>query len=187
MGRIREARLDDLIRVKQMTDAYISRDFYSLSYLEDILRDENQYLFVYTDEKDEAVAYLYMFDATLREALGVLHISYDIAQPRERDLDARVGVYKTTCTEKDYRGKGILTSFLAYVEDVFVKKGIGTILLTALQIPNGRIPTYNVLDHAGFQRVGSVEHPWIEVDAYCPYCGHQHCTCNAVVYKKEIL
>lgn len=183
MGSIREAESRDLSAVKRMTDDYIGKDFYTLSYLEEILKNENRYLFVYADEQDAAVAYLYLLATTFRDATELLHIPGDLLDIAP---DTRVGVYKTACTQKEWRGRGILTAFLAGLEKVLRQGRVQWILFTALQMPDGRIPVHKAVSAAGFSPVGTLSQPWIHTDAYCPYCKNRYCTCNAVVYTKEM-
>ncbi len=186
MGAIREAAEGDLEKIKSMTDEYIGTDFYSMAYLRDVLKDPDKYLFVYSEENQEPMAYLYIFVSTLREALDILHIPYELFESREKNLEMKVGVYKTTCTDEKCRGKGILTSFLEYLEIIFKQRSTQMILFTALQIGDGSIPVHKAVSSVGFTPVGKIERPWINVDAYCPYCGQDHCICDAVVYSKEM-
>ncbi|MDD3338825.1 MAG: hypothetical protein PHS82_08230 [Lachnospiraceae bacterium] len=186
MGIIREAREQDVIKIKQLTDENISVNFYTLSFLRTIIDDPKQYLLVYENEEKEIVAYLYMFCASLQEALTILHIPVELLVSNGVLPETKIVVFKTTCTHKKYRSRGILTSLIDYAQKKVLQIDLHSILLTALQIPSEKIPAHTVLIQADFVPVGRVKHPWRNIEAYCPYCGKDHCICDAVVYRKEL-
>ena len=106
MGVIREAVQRDLVAVKNMTDEYIGKDFYTMPDLERILKHENEHLYIYAGAQDMAVAYLYILEMNFGEAMELLHIPDGMLRFSH---NMRVGIYKTACTKKEWRGKGILT------------------------------------------------------------------------------
>lgn len=186
MGKIREAMDRDLIIIKKMTDAYIGADFYTMSFLKEIYNSEDKFLYVYANDRDETVAYFYIFISSLQEALKVLNVPYELLGADGIQSDGRVGVYKTSCTEKDYRNKGIFTSFLYNLEEVFKKYKVERVFLPALKTPSGVIPVQNVVLSAGFHKVGEIRHPWSAIASYCPYCRNGNCQCDCVLYTKGV-
>lgn len=183
---IRKAEYKDLNTVKRMTDTYIGRNFYTFSELKEILEDDNKYLYVYVDERDRVVAYLYSFVETPDSALNILHVPCDVHILPDIAPDERVGVYKTACTEEKKRGQGIMTMILNRMQEEMRRRNVSRILFTALQAPDGNVPAHKVGINAGFLPAAAVSHPWIHIDSYCPYCKKRYCCCNAVLYVKEI-
>lgn len=182
MEVIREAVRGDLAAVKQMTDAYIGRDFYTMPDLERILERENEHLYIYPDGQGTAVAYLYFLEMDFGDAIRFLHIPDGMLSiPR----GARVGIYKTACTQEEWRKKGILTLFLNRMEQVLAGRALRYIIFTALQKPDKTVPVHKVVTEAGFFPAGTLKQPWVHTHAYCPYCKMEYCVCDAVVYLKE--
>jgi hypothetical protein len=187
MGEIRQATAKDLIAIKKMTDEYIGVDFYTMSYLEKIYNTDDNFIYVYTNDEDEAVAYLYFFISTLQEALEVIHASKEYSRFDDMETDSKVCVYKTTCTDKAYRNRGLLTSFLQKIETVIKdNNNVKCILAPALRTPAGVIPVENVVLAAGFKKRTEIMHPWSHIDSYCPYCKNRNCQCDSVIYTKEM-
>lgn len=185
-GKIREAGYEDLAAVKKMTDEYIGQDFYSMSFLREICDADNKYLYVYANDRDEAVAYLYIFVSTLEEALRILHITYEESGLAGAEPESKVGVYKTTCTRKEYRNQGVLAAFLDSLEDIVRQNRVERILAPALKSPTGLVPVQTQVLEAGFHKVGEGMRPWSGIDAYCPYCKSMNCKCQCVLYVKEM-
>ena len=179
---IREAVQEDLATVKHMTDECIGKDFYTLSDLEGILKHENEYLYIYADSQDTAVAYLYFLEMDFGGAMELLHIPDGMLNLSHK---ARVGVYKTACTKKEWRRKGILTLFLNKIEEMQWKEALQCILLTALQKPDGTVPVHKAVTEMGFLPVGTLKQPWVHTHAYCPYCKKEYCICDGIIYKRK--
>lgn len=182
MEEIREAVRRDLAAVKHMTDEYIGKDFYTMPDLERILECENEHLYIYPDGKGKAVAYLYFLEMDFGDAIEFLHIPDGMLNLPRR---ARVGIYKTACTEEEWRRKGVLTLFLNRMEQVLAGNALQYILFTALQKPDKTVPVHKVVTRVGFFPVGTLKQPWVHTHAYCPYCQKEYCVCDAVVYLKE--
>lgn len=181
-GVIREAERGDLIAVKCMTDEYIGKDFYTLPYLERILKRDNEHLYIYVDGQDTAVAYLYFLEMDFKDAMEFLHIPDGVLSISRGE---RVGIYKTACTKKEWRRKGILTLFLDRTERMFADKALQYILFTALQRPDGTVPVHKAVTEVGFFSVSTLKQPWVHTHAYCPYCKMEYCVCDGVIYIKE--
>ncbi|HBI61028.1 MAG TPA: hypothetical protein DDY31_07430 [Lachnospiraceae bacterium] len=181
-GVIREAERGDLIAVKRMTDEYIGKDFYTLPYLERILKRDNEHLYIYVDGQDTAVAYLYFLEMDFKDAMEFLHIPDGVLSISRGE---RVGIYKTACTKKEWRRKGILTLFLDRTERMFADKALQYILFTALQRPDGTVPVHKAVTEVGFFPVSTLKQPWVHTHAYCPYCKMEYCVCDGVIYIKE--
>lgn len=182
MGAIREAVPGDLVAVKRMTDECIGKDFYTLSDLERILKHEDEHLYIYADSQDTAVAYLYFLEMDFGGAMDLLHIPDGMLN---LSRGARVGVYKTACTKKGWRRKGILTLFLNKMEGMRWKEATQCILFTALQKPDGTVPVHKAVTKVGFLPVGTLKQPWVHTRAYCPYCKMEYCVCDGIIYIKE--
>ena len=183
---IRPARVGDLRFIKRMCDEYIGADYYTLEELERAFRDADQYFTVYANEDDVPVAFIYMFTAELSEAAGVLKAPEGLLRQFAAPDAGRVGIFKTTCTEKSCRRHGILFELIQSCENTFRELGIKTIFLNALKLPSGKVPAENGLGRAQFSGITELSHPWSDIESTCPYCGKQHCMCNAVLYYKEI-
>jgi hypothetical protein len=186
LDKIRQAKTTDLAAVKRMTDTYIGKDFYTMSQLEEFHAAPDKFLFVYVNEADEAVAFFYIFMSSLKEALRVLHAPADCRVYSELSPDSRVGVFKTACTERAYRNRGLFTTFFYAMEEVFLRNRIRHTLIPALRDPNGVIPVENVVLEDGFQPTAVFAHPWSHIDAYCPYCRQANCQCDCVIFTKEM-
>jgi hypothetical protein len=186
MGEIRQATAKDLIAIKKMTDEYIGVDFYTMSRLKKIYNTDDNFLYVYTNDEGEAVAYFYVFISTLQEALEVIHAPKEYSWFDDMETDSKVGVYKTSCTEKEYRNRGVFTYFFQKMETVFRDNKIGRVFVPALRTPAGVIPVENVVLAAGFKKRTEIMHPWSQIDSYCPYCKSRNCQCDSVIYTKEM-
>lgn len=182
MGGIREAVRRDLAAVKHMTDEYIGKDFYTMPVLEGILEHENEHLYIYADDRDTAVAYLYFLEMDFGDATEFLHIPDGMLNLSNK---MRVGIYKTACTEKEWQRKGILTLFLNNMERILREKALECILFTALKKPDGTVPVHKAVTSVGFWPVATLKQPWIHTHAYCPYCKMEYCVCDGVIYIKE--
>lgn len=182
MGNVREAVHKDLVAVKRMTDEYIGRDFYTLPYLERILKRENEHLYVYADDQDQAVAYLYFLEMDFGAAMEFLHIPSGVLT---LSPGAQVGIYKTACTRREWQRKGILTLFLDKMEQSLQEKALQCILLTAIQKPDGTVPVHRAITAVGFLPVATLKQPWVHTHAFCPYCKREHCVCDGLVYMKR--
>lgn len=169
-----------------MTDEYIGKEFYTISYLKEIYDADDKFIYVCVNDKDEVVAYFYIFTSILQEALRILNIPIQLSGFDSDKLDSKVGVYKTSCTKKDYRNQGLFTSFLHSMEGVFREKRVEQVLLPALRTPSGVVPVKNVVFAAGFHEAGEFMHPWSHIDSYCPYCKNRNCQCDCVLYTKEM-
>ena len=183
---IRPAKMEDLPYIKRMCDRYIGMDYYTSEYLRRAYGEPDHYFTVYTDESDIPVAFLYMFITSFSEAGSILRSSVRLPVREAVPGDQRVGIFKTTCTEEPYRGKGILSELMSYCEDIFRDIGVGIIFLNALKLPSGKIPSVNGLYKHKFMKLTDISHPWSDIASYCPYCKKQHCVCDAVLYYKEI-
>lgn len=186
MAAIRRSGRKDLPDIKKMTDQCIGEDYYTLSFLEEVLCREHHYIYVMADEQDKAMAYLYFFSEQFCKAEDILHIPCQSLDLPHVSPDTRVGVYKTACTRPEFRRGGILTRFLQELEGVLAQDSVEAILFTALELPDGRIPVDSVVRSVGFSPVRRLEQPWLTIDSYCPYCKKRHCTCNAVIYTKVL-
>lgn len=184
--RIRAVRFDELPRVKELTDKYIGDNFYTIDYLEHVYYADKKDIYVCTDHQDYPVAFFYIFSASLKEALEVLNIAYEESGLEMYDENMRVGVYKTSCTDEAYRGRGIFRMFLPMIQEKFMDESIRVMMLPALRTPNGMIAVQSAVTGFGFEAAAVAAHPWSHIDSPCPYCGNRYCQCDAVLYKKEI-
>ena len=185
---IRDAELRDLPEIKRLTDEYLSRDFYSMETLEEMLTGERNMLYVVTDtDRDgKIVSYFYAFLSGLEEALRILHVPEKPEALKDCAEDFPVGVYKASCTEKKYRRNGVCSSFVHNLQPVMREKGAKMILATALH-PRGReIPMKHIFEDNGFRAVAEIDRPWRQIHAYCPYCGQDYCACDGVFFVKEL-
>lgn len=187
MEHVRQADISDLFSIKKLLDENFGVNFYTSDDLRQVLRSEDHYFYVYTDEDETIVALLYMFITTYGAARKILSIPE--RGPEElfhlKD-DSIVGVYKSTCTDIRFRKHGILDTLMSVVEKVFRDRGIELILLDALVIPTGEIPAGKSLMKFGFRPLEEIPHPWSHIDSYCPYCKNRFCQCNAFLYIKEL-
>ncbi len=184
---IREAEDRDLPQVKRLIDDFISRDFYSIEELENMVHGEDDLLYVVVDadDDDKVVSYFYAFLSTLDDALRILHVPERPEMLKNYAGDMRVGVYKTTTTDPAYRNRGLFSTFMADLQPVLREKGAKMIINTALR-PFGReIPILNVLRKTGFIPVEEVHSPWAHTKGYCPYCKKDYCICDAVLFINE--
>ena len=136
---VRRAEAKDLAGIKRLLDDNISRDFYSIKDLESMIRGEDDLLCVVTDEDRNGmvVSFFYAFLSTLDEALRILHVKEKPEALQKYTGDERVGIYKTTSTDPDYRKRGLFSAFMADLQPVLRSKGAQVIIATALR-PYGR-------------------------------------------------
>lgn len=185
MDNIREARIEDLPYVKRLTDENISEDFYTIEYLEEVLKDPHQHMYVYLPDQNIPVAYIYIFYTSFGRARSILNLPQDIVYLDELSEQDIVCVYKTTCTDKVYRQKGIHSAFVKYLDETLDKKRAKITLLEAIKKPDDRVPAHQVIYADGFRPIQEIQSPWIHKKSYCPYCEKLYCECNAVLYVKE--
>ena len=183
---VRQAQKRDLPQIKRLIDDYISRDFYSIEELKGMIRGEDDLLCVAvdTDRDGLVVSYFYAFLSTLEEALRILHVPGRPDALRKYTGNERVGVYKTTSTDPEYRNRGIFTAFMADLQPVLRDRGAVMIINTALRPLGRQIPILNVLRRTGFVPVEELYRPWT-TSGYCPYCKQAPCICDAVLYIRE--
>lgn len=184
--RIRPAKHEDLTYIINMCDKYIGPDYYTAEYLERAFRDAACYFTVYANEDDIPVAFIYMLVATFTDARRILKIPVGISEQNDAPDCRRVGVFKTTCTEEEYRRQGILSELMNYCENVFRDIGIKEIYLDALKLPSGKIPAESGLEKMRFKKLTEISRPWSDVESFCPYCKRPRCICDAVLCYKEI-
>ena len=184
---VRAAETGDLPQIKRLIDNCISRDFYSLEELGGMIRNEDDLLYVTADADRDGmvVSYFYAFLSTLDEALRVLHVQGKPGMLQKYTGNERVGVYKTSSTDPDYRNRGIFSAFMADLQPVLRSKGAEMIVNTALRPLGREIPILNILRNTGFVPITTVYRPWAEKKGYCPYCKRDYCICDAVLYVKE--
>ncbi len=183
---VREAERRDLPRIKSLVDDYIALDFYPIAALEEILRGEDDLLYVAVDTErgDLVVSYFYAFLSTLDDALRILLVPDKPPELQKYRGDERVGVFKITSTDPAYRNRGIFSSFMTDLQPVLRDRGARLIMNTALR-PVGRdVPIRNVLAKTGFVPVEEILRPWT-TSGYCPYCKQAPCICDAVLYIRE--
>lgn len=183
---IRPAKYEDLTYIKNMCDKYIGENYYTEEYLDRAFRDDAHFFTVYAGDNDVPAAFIYMFVTSFSDAADNLKIPCGIPELAGIPGNQRVGVFKTTCTEEEYRRQGILLKLMYYCESIFRSIGIDSIFLDALKLPSGKIPAGSGLEQMHFKKLTEISHPWSEIDAYCPYCKRSRCMCNAVLCYKEI-
>ena len=184
---VRIAEHRDLPQIKQLIDQYIAQDFYTMETLEGMLQGEDDLLYVVTDEDRDGrvAAYFYAFLSTLDEALRTLHVRQTPEALARYAGDTRVGVFKTTSTDPDYRRRGLFSAFMVNLQPMLRSRGAQLIMNTALR-PFGReVPIRNILRRTGFVPVLTLLRPWVGNTGYCPYCAKEHCICDAVLYIRE--
>ncbi len=183
---VRPAEKRDLPRIKSLIDDYIAVDFYSMEDLEGMIRGEDDLLFVAVDADrgDLVVSYFYAFLSTLDDALRILLVPDKPPALRKYAGDTRVGVFKTTSTDPDYRNRGLFSSFMVDLQPVLRDRGAKLIMNTALRPLGRQIPILNVLRRTGFVPVEELYRPWT-TSGYCPYCRQAPCICDAVLYIRE--
>lgn len=186
MENIREARESDLERLKILSDENFGVDFYTTEYLLDAIRSEDRKFYVYTDENDEPVAYQFMFVISYARARKLLKITGSVPGLENLDDSSTVGIYKTSCTDKKYRGRGIFKSLVTLVEEHLSAQGIKVLMGDAMRHPSGFVPVAASVEKIGFRAVSVIPHPWSDIDSYCPYCNNRFCQCDAVLYIKEL-
>ena len=185
---VRFAQNQDLPEIKRQIDEYISPDYFSIDYLEKLLQSERTLFYVVTDADrgDTIVSYFYAYISTLEEAIEDLH-AREIPRPLlGYPPETLVGVYKTSSTVKDYRKKGICSSFIRDLEPVFRERGAKMILATAMRSPAGVVPMQHIFHANGFTAIAELIRPWENLDLNCIYCGRHHCICDAVFYAKHL-
>ena len=184
----RKAEARDLPGIKRLVDLYISMDFYTLEDLERMLRGEDDLLHVVVDE-DQAgavAAFFYAFLSTLDEALEILHVPEKQGLLEKYAGNERVGVFKTTSTDRAYRKRGLFTAFVADLQPVLRERGARMIVTTALCPKEREIPTLHTLQNSGFVLVSAIHRPWAGTKGYCPYCKQDYCICDADLFIKEL-
>ena len=183
---VRAAEARDLKRIKALIDQCISRDFYSIEELEDMLKRKDDLLYVAVDADRDGwvVAYFYAFLSSLDEALRILHVPEKPETLQKYTGSERVGVYKTSSTDPEYRNRGVFSAFMVNLQPVLRNKGAKMIVNTALRPLGREIPILNILRDTGFTPVVTVPRPWVEKKGYCPYCKQDYCICDAVLYMK---
>lgn len=187
MFEIRKARREDAYRIKQLTDQYISKDFYEISFLEQKIDDPDNLIYVCQKEDKEIVAYIYLFLDSLKNVCDVLHIPEKIRKELpyyEKNKETKVCSYKTISIEKEFRSQGIHDQFLEHMDALLKKTDIAYSIMTALKRVDGMIPAHRGITKDRFKPVIEVEHPWIHEKSYCPYCKKDYCECNGMVYIK---
>ena len=185
---VRMAARGDLPAIKQMIDECLAPEYYTLEKLEACIRGERNLFYVVTDaDRDGAIAaFFYAFISTLDEALEIMQVREKPEALAKYDGDTTVGVYKTVSTGKDYRKSGICSSFVRSQEPVMRARGAKLILVPAMRSPAGVVPAKDILQENGFAPIAEIIRPWEDMDIYCPYCGHYHCICDAVIYAKHL-
>lgn len=183
MEQVRQAIASDIKYICKLCDENISEGFYTEQELSQICQNPDHYIYVYCDDNDIPVAFLYMFVAPYGQTPESFRVSEKITLPD----DEPVCVFKTTCTDPEYRRKGILHLLMSYCEQVMKEQGIHTILLEALKhYPSGKVPAASGIKDMDFKIVQEVSQPWIHIRSYCPYCKNEYCHCNALLCVKEI-
>ena len=184
---VRAAEARDLPQIKRLIDNCISRDFYSIEELESMTRNEDDLLYVTVDADRDGmvVSYFYAFLSTLDEALRILHVQGKPGTLQKYTGNERVGVYKTSSTDPEYRNRGIFSAFMTNLQPVLRNKGAEMIVNTALRPLGREIPILNILRDTGFVPISTVYRPWADKKGYCPYCKQDYCICDAVLYVKE--
>jgi hypothetical protein len=185
MERVRLAGKKDLVKIKSMTDMYIGTDFYTMQQLEDFIESPDKLIFVFANEDDEVVSYVYTFISTYGKALETLNIPQALDILPGVSQDEIVGVYKTSCTDKRYRGRGNFSIMVTVMDQIFKKHGPDHIIIPALEYRTGEVPVKYKVDHMGFKFVTRLAHPWSDIYSYCPYCGHDYCQCDCIIYTRE--
>jgi len=186
LGAIREANENDIEAIKRVSDESIGHDYYSEADIKDIINKKGHYIFVYPDENDTPIAFMYIFTEKYSDARKKLHLEGDEYSIEGISEDMPVGVYKTACTSREYRRSGILGMFANLLEVVFEEDNAECILFTGIKLPDGKVPVDTVARSVGFEPLFEVIHPWIGIESPCPYCGKDRCICDAVVYKKDL-
>ena len=185
---VRPAEDRDLPEIKHMIDECLAPDYYSLKKLKACIRGERNLFYVVTDADRDGMlaAFFYAFLSRLDEALEVNHMEECPPALQAYGPDTAVGVYKTVSTGKNYRKGGICSSFVSRMEPVMRERGAKLILVPAMRSPEGAVPAKNILQDNGFVPIADVCRPWEDLDIYCPFCGHHHCICDAVLYMKKL-
>lgn len=185
MGNIRYAKKLDIPFLKAIIDDAISLDYYSEEALESLIADDNSLFFVYTDENDEPIACLICEIGELKKICLKDNVPFDKEVFNNYAEDAKVIIYKTAATKKEYRNGGILTEFLneAAIKCRDIKHDLSMCL--CLVLPNGKIPVHRHVIKDGFRQVHLYKSPWNCIKSYCSYCGSEYCKCDGMLYIKE--
>ena len=109
---IRRAEANDINAIMNLSDKYIGEGFYTFEYLSGIIDNPDEFLFVYDLEDAGVIAFLYFFTDTLANACKRIHVPESADILKNIDNNMKVCVFKTTCIDKDYRNKYIMTDFL---------------------------------------------------------------------------
>ena len=184
----RKAEFRDVPELKRMIDECLAPEYYTREKLEACIQGERNLFYVVTDaDRDGAIAaFFYAFLSPLDEALEIMQVKEKPEALADYDGNTIVGVYKTVSTGKDYRKTGICSSFVRSQEQVLRDRGAKLILVPAMRSPAGAVPAKAILQDNGFDPIGEIIRPWEDMDIYCPYCGHHHCICDAVIYAKHL-
>ena len=184
--KIREAQEKDIEQLKKLTDENFGVDFYSSEYLAEAIGSKNKKFIVYTDEDDKPVAYQFFLLMSYAQARELLKIREPVPTLAALNDDSMVGIYKSSCTDKRYRGRGIFSILARNTEEYFSAMGIKILMGNAIRHPSGFIPIKSSVEKIGFKAAITIPHPWSDIDSYCPYCQNRFCQCDAVLYVKEL-
>lgn len=185
MINIRLAKEKDINRLKQLIDENISVDYFTEDAIKSIINENNHYIFVNTDENDIPNGLIYCTVDTLKNACDIAYIPQDIESLAKYSKDMKVCLYKTTCTAKEARKAGILSSFMKEMDAATSKLDFDMNIVVALIHPGDVIPVHNILTDNGFVKIERIEHPWIKIKSYCSYCKSEYCKCDGMLYIKE--
>ena len=185
MINIRLAEEKDISKLKQLIDENISIDYFTEDSLKAIINENNHYIFVNTDDSDIPNGFIYCNIDTLENACETAYIPQDIKSFDQYSKDSKVCLYKTTCTAKEARKIGILTSFMKKMDAVTSNLDFDFNIVVALIHPGDIIPVHNILIENGFIKAERIRHPWIKIKSYCGYCKSEYCKCDGMLYIKE--
>ena len=186
MERIRIAEEKDVEHLKRLTDENLGVDFYTTEYILDAIRSDTKEFYVFTDENDVPIGYQYMIVTPYARARELLKIDFPVPELASLHDESMVGIYKTSCTDIRYRGRGVFNTLVRSVEAVLSARNIRILMGEAMRHPSGFIPVAASVEKMGFHAVATIPHPWSDIDSYCPYCNNQFCQCDALLYIKEL-